>query len=145
MLNKQKILVVDDDPIVVEFLHDIVTSFSYSVTIAKDGLQAVDQLRKENFPLVITDISMPNMGGMELLKYITEFYPDTDVIVATGNNEKTTLVDVIKAGASDYLIKPISTVELEAKLQRIFREKALLNELHKKEAQYRTLIDHSPN
>jgi len=72
---------------------------------------------------------MPNMDGLELLKYIVENHKDTDAIMATGYSEKATYADVIKAGALDFIKKPIDQAELEAKLTRAFRERSLVRRL----------------
>jgi len=124
-----KILLVDDDPIILRLMISILDSQGYNYETAHDGLQAVDKMKKDTFNIVITDINMPNMNGMELLKHIIEFHPKTGVIVATGYSELYSYVDVINAGAIDYMTKPFSGDELLAKLQRVIREQLLVSQL----------------
>nr|MBF0221971.1 diguanylate cyclase [Desulfobulbaceae bacterium] len=130
--NKAKILLVDDDPIVREVMKSFIASYGFDFSTASDGLQAIKVLEKDFHSIVITDINMPNMDGMELLKYVHANYPKTGVIVVTGLSEEYTYVDVINAGAIDYMTKPFDSAELLAKLNRVIREQNLISELEKK-------------
>jgi len=123
------ILLVDDDPIVLKLLESILAARGYNYDVAGDGLQAVEKMKRQSFNIVITDINMPNMNGMELLKHIIEHHPRTGVIVATGYSKMYSYVDVINAGAIDYLTKPFNGDELLAKLHRVVREQALFDQL----------------
>jgi len=127
--NKTSILVVDDNSLVLKTLNLLVSSLGYQCHSASDGLKAVELLKTESYDLVLTDVMMPGMNGLELLNHITEHYPDTDVIVATGYSDQASYADVIKAGAIDYIKKPIEQIELEAKLTRALRERAMLRKL----------------
>ncbi len=123
------ILVVDDDDIVLKTLKTFVVSFGYKCLVASDGLEAVEMLMNKKCDLVLSDILMPNMDGLELLEYIKKNYPSTDVVIATGFSDRASYADVIKAGAIDYIKKPIEKAELEAKLARAFRERQLVYDL----------------
>jgi len=127
-----KILIVDDDPIVLDVMQGLISSYGFDSATALDGHKAVKKLEKEFFPIVITDINMPNMDGMELLKYVSENFPKTGVIIATGMVEEYSYVDVINAGAIDYISKPFDGGELLAKLNRVIREQTLVEALEKK-------------
>jgi len=129
MMNKPIILIVDDNKIVLKTLAFLVTSLNYECMSATNGLEAVDLLKSHSVDLVITDVNMPKMDGMELLRHITRNYSGTDVIVATGYSERASFADVIKAGAIDYIKKPIGLVEMEAKLSRAIRERAMVRKL----------------
>ena len=124
-----KILIVDDDEIVLEVMKTFVSSYGFNFSTATDGLEAVKQLESDYFPIVITDINMPNMNGMELLKHVIKEHPKVGVIVVTGLSEEYSYSDVISAGAIDYMTKPFDGNELLAKLQRVLREQALVKEL----------------
>lgn len=130
--NKTKILLVDDDPIVLEVMKSFIASYGFEFSTASDGLQAIKVLEQDFHSIVITDINMPNMDGMELLQYVHANYPKTGVIVVTGLSEEYTYVDVINAGAIDYMSKPFDSAELLAKLNRVIREQSLMLELEKK-------------
>jgi two-component system cell cycle response regulator len=124
-----KILLVDDDPSILEILADLMAIFGHEYVIAKDGLEALEKLKQDCFHIVLTDMMMPGMDGMELLKYINSNYPNLKVMVVTGHDRTFTYTDVIRAGASDFISKPFNTDELEAKINRLVREIELLSQL----------------
>ncbi len=126
---KKDILVVDDDIHVLKTLKTFVTSFGYSCVVASDGVEAVEILMNTQCELVLSDVLMPNMDGLELLEYIRKNHVETDVIIATGYSDRASYADVIKAGAIDFVKKPIDRDELEAKLARAFRERQLVRNL----------------
>ncbi len=103
--------------------------------VAGDGFQALEKLRENSYDIVIADIRMPSMDGMELLKLIRKDYTGTDVLVMTAHSSKYSYVDVVESGASDFISKPFSVEELKAKIERIARERSSLNELAKKTTQ----------
>jgi diguanylate cyclase (GGDEF)-like protein len=127
--NDISILIVEDNPIVLEVMKGYIGSFGYSYATATDGVEAVECLKKNNHDIVITDINMPKMDGMELLRFTRDNYPKIGVIVVTGLSEEYSYVDVIKAGAIDYMTKPFEGDELLAKLHRVVREQTLVREL----------------
>jgi diguanylate cyclase (GGDEF)-like protein len=124
-----KILLVDDDPLLLRLLETSVGSFGFDYDSAEDGIAAVELLEKGGFNIVITDMTMPRMDGMQLLKHIKENHPQVEVIVVTGFTETFTYTDVIKAGASDFISKPFNVDELEAKINRVIREQKLIRKL----------------
>ncbi len=127
--SMKKILVVDDEKIVVNNLKKIIESFGYACKKANSGLDASKKIDKEPFDVIIADIVMPNMGGMELLHKIKEDHPDIDVLMMTGYGNEYTFTEVIKEGATDFISKPFQNDEIEAKLHRIMRERKLKEEL----------------
>lgn len=126
---KERILVVDDDYEIRELLEACVKSFGFDCVKASDGKEAMEILASQSFAIVITDMIMPEVGGMELLAHIKTHYPETGVIVVTGYGGTFSYVDVIQAGASDFIVKPFNFDELEAKIQRILREQEMLSGL----------------
>ncbi len=125
------VLVVDDDELVRKTLKVLITVLGYQCLSASDGVEAITILESNPCDIVLTDVIMPNMDGLELLQHINENFPDIGVIIATGYSERASYADVIKAGAIDFIKKPIDQAELEAKLERALREKACVNELHR--------------
>ena len=123
------ILIVDDDELIRMSLSVMIASMGFHCIVASDGFQAADILKQTPCDLVLSDIIMPHIDGLELLKYIRENHPGTDVIIATGYSERASYADVIKAGAIDFIKKPIEEAELEAKLARALRERQLVREL----------------
>jgi two-component system cell cycle response regulator len=126
---RMTILLVDDDPSILEILTDLMAIFGHDYVTARDGDEAIEKLKHNSFHIVLTDMMMPNMDGMELLKHINANYPSIKVIVVTGYDRTFTYTDVIRAGASDFVSKPFNTDELEAKINRIVREIKLLSQL----------------
>lgn len=124
-----KILLVDDEQPVLEILADLMAIFGHDYATAQNGNEAIEVLKKDFFHIVLTDMMMPGMDGMELLKYINTNYPNIKVMVITGYERTFTYTDVIRAGASDFITKPFNTDELEAKINRLVREIELLRQL----------------
>ncbi len=125
------VLVVDDDRGVLKTLHSLVASLGYDCLVAIDGKEAVQVLSEKKCDLILSDLIMPNMDGLELLAYVRENHPDVDLIIVTGFTEKATYVNMIKQGAIDFIKKPIDYDELEAKIARALRERRMVQELEK--------------
>jgi len=129
--NSVVVLVVDDDELVRRTLSILISSFGYHCLIAGDGVEAIAVLQSTAVDLVFSDIVMPGMDGLELLHYIVENFKETDVIISTGYHEKASYSEVIKAGAIDFIKKPIDQAELEAKLARAVRERRMMRDLER--------------
>lgn len=127
--TRMKILLVDDDASILDILADLMAIFGHEYETATNGLEATEKLKKDFFHIVLTDMMMPGMDGMELLKHIHSNYPHIKVMVVTGYDRTFTYTDVIRAGASDFISKPFNTDELEAKINRLVREIELLRQL----------------
>jgi diguanylate cyclase (GGDEF)-like protein len=125
------ILIVDDDELVRRTLSVLVSSLGYHCLVAGDGVEAIAVLESTAVDLVFTDIVMPGMDGLQLLAHVIENYKGTDVIISTGYHEKASYSEVIKAGALDFIKKPIDQAELEAKLARAIRERTMMRELER--------------
>ncbi len=112
-----------------DLLDNLLTGIGYECRLAQDGLEAIRLLQEEHFDVVLTDMVMPRLDGMGLLRHIRENYPRTDVIVVTGHSVNFTFTSVIKAGAIDFIAKPFNGDELEAKLDRVLRERRIIHQL----------------
>jgi len=113
------ILVVDDDPFMRTSLTDCLVSCGYPVETAVDGADALVKFRKGAYEMVITDIRMPKMGGLELLKNVKGQAPDTPVIVITAYGTVNTAVEAMKQGAADFVMKPFSLDDLEGVVKNV--------------------------
>ncbi|MDH3850968.1 MAG: response regulator, partial [Deltaproteobacteria bacterium] len=119
----KSLLCVDDDPGIRELLHEIITRLGHRMITAVDGIDALEKLAADHFDIVITDINMPRMDGIELIKRIKTKFDDVDVIAITAYEMTYKYTDIIALGASDFISKPFNVNELEAKLNRILRER----------------------
>lgn len=127
----QQILVVDDELQVCDILSEALTRMGHEVVTAADGQEAVEKLGSGSFSVVITDMDMPRMDGMELIRHLVKHQRETDIIAITGHTMRYNYTDVVAAGASDFITKPFTLNELEAKLNRIIRERLLRKELER--------------
>ena len=127
--NRFSVLVVDDNQELRDLLHEAITSWGHTSKTAVDGVDALEKLTENRFDIVITDIHMPRMDGLELIKQISSDFPQADVIAITGYPTRYPFNDIVKVGANDFIIKPFSVNELEARLNRIIRERTLRAEL----------------
>ncbi len=125
------ILIVDDEDLVVKTLYTMMETLGYDCLIASDGEEAMNVLAEKKCDLIVSDLVMPNMDGLELLANVRDNYPDVDVIIATGFTERVTYAEMIKQGAIDFIKKPIEQDELEAKIDRALRERHMVRELEK--------------
>jgi two-component system cell cycle response regulator len=121
----QRLLVVDDDPAILKFLCEFFDRLGYQYRTACDGVAALALLEQASSTIVVTDLLMPKMDGMELIRRVKLRWPDTDLMVMTGDVRNFSYIDVIRAGASDFIQKPFNLDELEAKFNRIIRERGL--------------------
>ncbi len=102
----EKILVVDDEEGMREFLTYMLEGESYKVSTASNGLEALEKLHQEEFALVLADIKMPGIDGLEMLRRIKEIDEQTVVIIMTAYASLDTAIKAIKFDAEDYLVKP---------------------------------------
>ena len=120
MKSRAHILVVDDERVVRDVLQNILLHEGYSrVVRASDGQVAMDKLAKERFDVVITDVKMPMMSGIELLIKIKELYPHIAVIVITGFGDVHTPEEAQSLGADEYVTKPIQAREIAVIVERV--------------------------
>jgi DNA-binding NtrC family response regulator len=122
----EAILVADDEPGVRESLAEILRDAGYEVQAAADGTAALAALDARDFGLVITDIRMPGADGIAVLKRAQEVSPQTLVLVMTAHGSVETAVEALRAGATDYILKPVVFDELLAKVERLIEMRQLV-------------------
>jgi diguanylate cyclase (GGDEF)-like protein len=127
----ESILIVDDDEEVNIVLEKILNNFGFSVRSVLGGEAALKILSEMSFTFLLTDMRMPNMDGMELIKKVSDGFPDINIIAMTGYSEGYRYIDVLNSGASDFIKKPFESGELEAKIRRIINERNLKQELNR--------------
>jgi len=126
-----KILVVDDEKAIRDSLNMILTDEGYTVISAADGEEALDLINKDDFDIVITDIKMPNIDGMELLSKGTKNSPSTFFIIMTAYASVNTAIEALRYGAYDYIIKPVEFDDLLLRVKRLldYKKVSLENKL----------------
>ena len=148
---KTKILVVDDEASIREFLEIMLKKEGYDVTCAEDGQQAVEILKKKSFDMVISDLQMPRMTGIELLHHVNLNYPELTFMVITAFGTTESAVEVMKKGAYDYLTKPFKIDEVRLNIKNAVKSKHLeienrsLKRELQKEFNFQNLVGNSEN
>jgi DNA-binding NtrC family response regulator len=123
-----KILVVDDEMIVCESCQRILEEEGYEVEIALSGKEAFEKMKAHPFDIVITDLKMPGIGGMEILRTFRKEYPDSIIIMITGFSTVETAVEAMKLGAFDYIPKPFTPDEVSIVVKKAIEKKSLMLE-----------------
>jgi DNA-binding NtrC family response regulator len=123
-----RIVVAEDEEITLNNIIESLREEGYEVAGTKDGLDALGKIEKGNFDVLITDIKMPGLTGLELLSRVKERSPDTEVIVITGFGSIGSAVEAMKIGSYDYITKPFDLDELAHKVRKIREQKALKKE-----------------
>lgn len=124
----EKILVVDDEPSLREVLSIMLKQAGYSVISVNDGEEAVELVQKEIFDLVITDLRMPKIDGMEVLKAVKSASPETVVLIITAFATADSAVEAMKQGAYDYLTKPFQVDEVQLIIRNALEKRRLTTE-----------------
>ncbi len=119
---QKRILVVDDDSMNLVRTKMILGKY-YEVLFAESGIEALDKLKKEKVDLVLLDIEMPKMNGIETFEHMKEFASDIPVIFLTASGQETDVVSAIKLGAVNYLKKPFQPHELMKRVAQEFERK----------------------
>ncbi|TNF53652.1 sigma-54-dependent Fis family transcriptional regulator [bacterium] len=118
----KKILVIDDESIVRKSCERTLTPEGFQVTLASSGQEGLDLLGKNTFGLILLDIKMPDMDGIEILKKIKEQWPNTKVIIITGYSTVETAVTALRLGALNHIEKPFTPDTLLAAIQEAFNQ-----------------------
>ena len=118
-----RVLLVDDEEEFVEALAQRLEIREFDVTTATSGAEALDRIAEKEIDLVILDVQMPEVDGLEVLQKIKQRKPLIEVIMLTGHATVQTAIDGMKLGAFDFLMKPTETEDLVEKINRAFRRK----------------------
>lgn len=126
-----KILVVDDEKVLLDLTSIILTAKGFDVLTAENGQEGLERIAKEQPDLVLLDYMMPGMDGMTALREIRVRFPDVYVIMFTGKGSEEIAVDLMKAGASDYILKPFSNQDLLDRIENVLRIRRI--EIHNRQ------------
>jgi response regulator RpfG family c-di-GMP phosphodiesterase len=123
-----RILVVDDEKVIRDILADFLGLEGYLVRTVEDGASAIQELQRRSYNLVISDLKMPGVGGLELLAFIAESKLNVVSIIMTGFGTVETAIDAMKKGADDYILKPFKVEEVVRVVQRALEKQRLIQE-----------------
>lgn len=128
MTRKPRILVVDDEAPMRESLNDWLKEDGYEVGLAANGEAAIEMARRDEWEVILLDLKMPGMDGLETLKGIKEVSPDSEIIMMTAYATIDTAVQAMREGAFDYLVKPFDPDEIELQIKKIISHKEVVLE-----------------
>ena len=111
-MTKPSILVVDDELLIRDLLYDFFTGQGWDISVAEDGERALEIMRSRDFDLVLTDIKMPEMDGLDLTSHVKRDHPDLPVVLMTGFPSVDTAVEALRKKVDDYVIKPFNINQL---------------------------------
>ena len=115
---QSKVLIVDDDQFALRSMAKVLRGESYEVVTAASGAEAIELLKEDSFDLVLTDLKMPEVDGLEVLRKAREIAPQAVVLILTGYASLESAIEALREGAHDYLLKPCSADELKLKIER---------------------------
>ncbi len=123
------VLIIDDDDNIIFSLQKLVNKQGYSTALARSGAEGLDQLKHCIIDLILLDIGLPDISGLQLIKNIKEISPDSDIIVLTGMDDAKTAVEALKSGAIDYIVKPFELIEFRTMVDRIMQTRIISKKL----------------
>jgi DNA-binding NtrC family response regulator len=127
-MDEMRIMLVDDEEGFLSTTRNVLERKGINTATATSGSEALEKLTQENIDVVILDVKMPGMDGVSALKAIKSRYPSIEVIMLTGHGTVESALDGLRAGASDYLTKPVDIDELVAKAEEAFARRKYLEE-----------------
>lgn len=145
---EDKILIVDDEPGIRGLMAKVLTGEGYHVNVARDGEEALMKFHVDPVPLVITDLTMPRIDGILLIKQIKSLYPETMILLVTAHGRMDSAIEAMKAGAENVLAKPVDINHLVIEVAKCFdnlrlrRENESLSNLVEMRNKFITLTDH---
>jgi DNA-binding NtrC family response regulator len=149
--DRTRILIVDDEEIVRESLSEWLAKDGYTVATAEDGPTAIARLNRERWSILLVDMKMPGMDGLQVLEESKKLQPEVVAIIMTAYATVDTAVSAIKLGAYDYIVKPFDPEELSLMVDKIVgqqalaRENAVLRKVLKREYRFRDLASKNPH
>lgn len=125
----EALLVVDDDPFMRELLAESFSDAGYQVASAETGKEALHLLSLSEFQVILVDLSLPDVGGMELVDQISNGYPEAQIVIMTGYPSLDSAIEALRRGAQDYIVKPFKIPEVQAAVSRALKSQRLQAEV----------------
>lgn len=121
-MKNQLILIVDDNVNMCITLQDILEDEGYEILLAHSGQQALEIISNQDPGVIITDLKMPHMDGLELLQAVKSRYPSIEIIIMTAAGEVNSYLDAMKGGAHEYITKPVNPAILKTMIAKILQQ-----------------------
>ena len=128
-MSSERILVVDDELFVRELLLEFLSTEGYEVSLADSGEKAVELMQTQPAEVVLVDLKMPGMDGIETFKQIKKIAPDTLAIIMTGYPTIESSIEALRQGAYDYVVKPFKLNDLKTSIEKALREHKLKTQI----------------
>lgn len=122
MVMKKRILIIEDNPMVVASLDFKLSKDGYEVILSADGRDGLQQLKSHEFDLVITDLMLPFVTGIQIIEHIKSNKPELPVIVLSTSTQEEVITDAFSLGVQDFITKPFSPNELSLRVKRTLGE-----------------------
>ncbi|MBU4296014.1 MAG: response regulator [Desulfobulbaceae bacterium] len=136
-----RVLIVDDEPMLRQTLEDILKYRGFAPVSAGTGRQGLEELVRQEFPVVLLDLRLEDMSGMDVLRQIRERWPDTQCILLTGHASQDSAIEAVNLGAYSYVMKPCDMEQLLLTIRRATEKWQMADSLRRSEANYRRLHD----
>jgi DNA-binding NtrC family response regulator len=120
-MNKKKVLVIDDEEVIRDLLKKVLYKEGYDIYTAANGISALEKIKTTDYDMLLLDLKMPKMGGMELLAKIKKLNKNPIIIIVTGYGTINTAKEAIKLGYFDYIIKPFNVDDIIIVIKKAFK------------------------
>jgi len=127
-MSEQRVLVIDDDLSLRQFLRNMLKRSGYTIETAASGREGLQTMEREPAGVVVTDLQMEGMDGMQVLRTVREKWPETEVVMITAHATAENAVEAMKHGAHDYVVKPFNVSQLQVILSKAFEKRAMAEE-----------------
>jgi putative nucleotidyltransferase with HDIG domain len=127
-MQKEKILIIDDEYFILQLSRDILTKSNYNVKTASDGREGIRLLESDKFDLVLTDIKMPGISGLDIIRHLRGYNKEIPIIVITGHGTLDIAIDSLRLGAQGFILKPFTPADLRSAVAEALEKTRLLSE-----------------
>ncbi|MFO7972999.1 MAG: response regulator, partial [Candidatus Hydrogenedentota bacterium] len=140
-LAAKRVLILDDEPGILEVLSQHLSEAGYDCTTTTSPGKTLDLLRTEQFALLLTDLRMPEMDGLEVVRRARNIVPDLSIIVVTALAEVTQAIECMRLGAEDYVLKPFNLQDISRSVGRAVEKQQAVTKSHEYQERLRQRVD----
>ncbi|HNK95003.1 MAG TPA: response regulator, partial [Leptospiraceae bacterium] len=120
-MKRKRILLAEDDQYTIKYLSDLISNHGYHIDAARDGLEALNYYKQDNYPVILTDLNMPKLNGLDLVKEIRSLNEISVIIVLSNETDIERVISVMREGVYDYLIKPPRPEDILIKINHAYK------------------------